>query len=242
MNYELKTEYYQGPLDKLLELIEEKKLEISQVSLAAVTGDFLKYLKSLEEKQQIDSSLLADFLVVASRLILIKSKELLPSLILTEEEEKDIRNLEWGLKIYQEIKKTQRFIKEKWREMPKMAVREFMADISNSGQTFFFPPKNLKKEQLQTAITAVCRTLESFFRPAATIRNTVINLKEKIEEIFKKITEKPADLHNLHSGKDRNELIVVFLAILHLIKEQLIQAEQTGHFKEIQIAKIAKIE
>lgn len=235
MNYELRLEAYQGPLDKLLELIEEKKLEISRLSLAAVTADFLKYLKGLEEKQ-MEASLLADFLVIASRLILIKSKELLPSLVLTEEEEADIKNLEWGLKIYRELKKTHPFLRKRWQELPQLASREFMAGSS----FFFFPPKDLRPADLAEAMARLCQTLESFFKPTASIRSKIVNLKAKIEEVLSKLTEKPVGFRQLHGQKNRSELVVLFLAILHLIKDQLIQAEQAAHFDEIRIAKAAR--
>ncbi|MEK7162430.1 MAG: segregation/condensation protein A, partial [Patescibacteria group bacterium] len=98
VTYELKLENYQGPLQKLLELIEEKKMEITIINLAEVTSSFFEYLKKLEALG-MDHSLLADFLVIASKLLLIKSKVLLPSLPLTEEEESDIRGLESQLKL-----------------------------------------------------------------------------------------------------------------------------------------------
>ena len=85
MNYELTLEAYQGPLDKLLELVEAKKMEVTEISLAEVTADFLDYLKKLEA-ENVSQTLLADFLVIASKLIFIKSKILLPSLFAGEEE------------------------------------------------------------------------------------------------------------------------------------------------------------
>ena len=90
MRYEVKQDKFSGPLEKLLELIEAKELEITLINLAQVTGDFLEYLKALDEKSK-HPSVLADFIVVASRLLLIKSKAILPSLALTEEEETDIK-------------------------------------------------------------------------------------------------------------------------------------------------------
>ena len=108
MLYELKLETYQGPLDKLLELVEGKKLEITKISLADVTADFLNFLKKLES-EGANHSLIADFLVVASKLILIKSKVLLPALTLSEEEESDIHDLEARLKIYAELSRQKRF-------------------------------------------------------------------------------------------------------------------------------------
>ena len=94
MNYELKTEQFSGPIEKLWELIEEKKLEITELNLAEVTADFLNYLKTIEK---VEPKLLADFVVIASRLLLIKSKALLPNLELTVEEEKLLIQIVWLL-------------------------------------------------------------------------------------------------------------------------------------------------
>jgi segregation and condensation protein A len=232
MDYQLTLEHYQGPLDKLLELIEERKLEVSRVSLAEVTADFVKYLEKLEE-HRASSVIIADFLVIASRLVLIKSKELLPLLAFDEEEEEEIRSFEWGLKVYQELKKTHRFIREKWSEMPQMASREFMAGTT----VFFFPPRDLKPSDLKAAMEKLTQTLESFFKPTATIKNKIVELKTKIEEILNKIAKQPTNLRELSKNKPKGEIVVLFLAILHLIKDQLIQAEQHSHFSDIKVAK-----
>src|SRR5258706_15754469 len=107
MTYELKIEQYEGPLEKLLQLIEERKLAITEISLAAVTDDFLKYLETMLE---VPPGVLADFIVVASRLVLIKSKSLLPELPLTEEEEEDIKDLEQRLLLYKRLKEAERHV------------------------------------------------------------------------------------------------------------------------------------
>src|SRR3989344_8157637 len=100
--FEVKSEAFNGPMAKLLELIEEKQLEITRVNLATVTADFIKYIESLGEAVMPD--ILSDFIVVASRLLLIKSKVLLPNLELTQDEEGDILDLEHRLRIYREYK------------------------------------------------------------------------------------------------------------------------------------------
>ena len=69
MNFEVKLEEFQGPLDLLFKLIEEKKLDITKISLSKITEDYLNYLKYFEEKDPLN---LANFLVIAARLILIK--------------------------------------------------------------------------------------------------------------------------------------------------------------------------
>ncbi len=234
MKYELTLERYQGPLDKLLELVEEKKLAITEISLAEVTADFLNYLEKLE-KEHSDPTLISDFLVVASKLVLIKSKILLPTLELNEEEEEDIRTFEKRLLLYAELKKAKNIIKEKWNVFPQMASREFLSTIGAA----FYPPKNLTAEDLALAFSKIFREFEKVMKPVKTIKIEMINLKEKIEEILKKITsKKPVELNNLRSEGSRSELIVLFLAILHLIKAQLIYVEQAGHFSEIKITKL----
>ncbi|MEK7630155.1 MAG: segregation/condensation protein A [Patescibacteria group bacterium] len=235
MAYELSLEYYKGPLDKLLDFIEEKKLEVSTLSLVAVTSDFLAYLEKLkkgETQSQVPAELLADFLVIASRLLLLKSKALLPSLTLSEEEEGEIKDLEMRLKIYQEIKSSQIHIKENWRESPQMLSREFLMNRA----VIFYPPKKVGQPEILKSFQAILGELEQVFKPVATIKNEIINLKKKIEEIIGRLTATPLKFTDLPTGKGRNELIVLFLAVLHLIKDQLIVADQEDGFSEITIA------
>ena len=73
--YQVRLPAFEGPLDLLLQLIEREKLDISSISLAQVADQFLTYVRKLEE---IGADTLADFLVVASRLVWIKSRLLLP--------------------------------------------------------------------------------------------------------------------------------------------------------------------
>ena len=95
--YKVKLEQFQGPLDLLLQLTEEKKLDITEISLAKVTDQYLTYLKNSEVISLDD---LANFLIIASRLILIKSRMLLPTLELSKEEEQDIETLKRQLEEY----------------------------------------------------------------------------------------------------------------------------------------------
>lgn len=232
MQYELTLGHYSGPLDKLLELVLEKKMEITEISLAEVTADFLDYLKKLEE-EHASPSLITDFLVVASKLVLIKSKILLPSLTFEEEEEVDIKAFEQRLKIYAEFKNTQKLIKEKWRDLPQMTSREF---LMTSGQAFY-PPSKITKEDIVFSISKVLEEFEKIFKPVKVIKVEIVNLKEKIEEILNKITAKPVGFNELRSKRKKNEVIALFLAILHLIKDQLVRVEQRIHFGEITIAR-----
>jgi len=239
MNYELKLEQFSGPLDKLLELIEEKKLEITQLSLAQVTADFLTYLQSLPPTA--DKNILADFLVIASRLILIKSQALFPFLSLAEEEKTEIAALEKQLKIYQELKSAQKNIVFLWKDEPQMMNREFL----KSFQTFFYPPQKLKVGDLEKTIERLFGDWEKIFIPQAPVVNHFISLEKTMAEVLKKISEKPLDFSSLKKEGSKSEIIVLFLAILYLIKNQVIEVHQKYFFSEIKIAKkinSAKIE
>ena len=252
MRYELKLEEYQGPLDKLLELIEGKKLEVTQLSLAHVTADFLEYVQKLQKqfdaeegnqpesersnlKHAAHAQLLADFLVVASKLILIKSKALLPTLPLTEEEEMETKDLEARLRLYQELKVTQRHLKDVWQEYPRVYSRELFA----TSEILFYPPRNASADRLHAAVAHLIGELERTLRPAMRITTYIINLKEKIEEVLKRLRDTPTQFTQLAGKGTRGELVVLFLAVLHLLKEQLIHVEQTKHFDEMVIVKKA---
>ena len=101
-NFKITVEDFEGPLDLLLRLIELEKLDVTKVSLAKVADDFLKHLEKIDN---ISTEKLSEFLDIASKIILIKSKILLPQLELTEEEQEDIDELEKRLKEYQVFKK-----------------------------------------------------------------------------------------------------------------------------------------
>lgn len=234
MRYDLELDYYKGPLDTLLELIEEKKMEITTVNLAEVTTDFLKYVETLEAQGRRDT--IADFLVVASKLILLKSKVLLPTLPLSEEEESDIQSLEARLKLYQELKQAQVLIKEKWNIYPQMAEREFLMSMD----TFFFPPTKLSVAALRGAIGKVSGELEKILRPVAVVKSEIIHLKHKIQEIIDRISDIPFSFGDMHKGRTRGEVVVLFLAILHLIKDQIIDVAQEHHFDDMIVAKASK--
>src|SRR3989344_3412325 len=155
MNYQVQLDKFSGPLEKLLELIEQKQLEITLVNLAQVTGDFLDYLKNLDEESK-HPSVLADFVVVASRLLLIKSKAILPNLELTEEEETDIKDLELRLKIYKEFKEASVSLDKIWRQKNSSYGRELFMDLP----PVFYPSPDLSVKVLEEKILELIQELK----------------------------------------------------------------------------------
>ena len=230
MDYALKTEQYEGPLEKLLELIEERKLDVSAISLAAVTDDFLKYLERLPE---VAPGLLADFLAVASRLVLIKSKELLPDLTLTEEEQSDIRDLERRLEIYKRFKAAQRLMLGLWRSGNRAASRPYVFHASNLPPVFH-PGRHLDAEALELAFGQVYAALQRITLESATVRETIVSLEEKMREIVARIAAvREVSMQGLSAARTKADLVVIFLAVLHLAREGRVVLAQAEQFSDI---------
>lgn len=231
MSYELKTEKFSGPIEKLLEFIEAKHLDIAELSLAEVTGDFLNYLKTIKKAEP---RLLADFVVVASRLLLIKSRALLPVLEVSEEETADIKDLEERLKLYKEFKACRENIKKLWSEKPLVFSREFLA----FQQTFFYPPKDLTVGMFHQAISRILADLNQFVLETRNIKISIISLEEKMNEMLERVKSAVIKFKDMVKDKSRSEIVALFLAVLHLLKNELVQVEQEEHFAEISIFKI----
>lgn len=234
--YEVKLQQFQGPLDKLLELIETKKMEITEIGLAEVTGDFLNYLKELEKN--IAPSLLADFLVVAAKLVLIKSKALLPVFELTNEEETEIQDLEAQLKIYREFKRASRHIQEAWEKNSQAFSRPLFLNFGTA-PSFFYPPQNLKIDDLIKAVKNLLSSLRSLIPEAAkVVKEAVITIEMKIKELLARFQNSLEEsFKKLAAGKSKKEVIVYFLAILHLLKDRLVNVEQNQQFGDIILRK-----
>lgn len=240
MRYELKSDQFTGPLDKLLELIEERKMEITVVNLAEITNDFLKYLQSINE-ETTHPSVIADFIIVASKLLLIKSKALLPSLELTQEEENDIQDLEFRLKIYKEFsaraplsgasgKNAALNLKTLWDNKRYCYGKELFSDLP----PIFYPPKNLGVRDLIDPIEKIIAELKALIPEKKTIKKTVISIKEKMEELLNRFKQKAENsFKNVVESKSKLEIIVFFLAILHLIRDRLITSTQDDQFSDI---------
>ncbi|MBU4348596.1 segregation/condensation protein A [Patescibacteria group bacterium] len=229
--YEIKLNQFSGPLEKLLELIEEKQMKITLVNLAEITNDFLKYLQTLTE-QTTHPNIIADFVVIASRLLLIKSKALLPSFELTTEEEKDIKDLELHLKIYKEFKDASLNFKKLWDKKDYGLSRELLSGLP----IIFYPPPHLSIKNLKNIVINIIAKLQIIIPEKKTIKKLVFSLKEKTEELLSRFQKhKENNFNNIvqSDSKSKLELIVFFLAILHLIKDKFIVSAQQNQFSDI---------
>jgi segregation and condensation protein A len=228
--YKIKIEQFEGPLDLLLALIEEQKLDVTRLSLAKVTDQYLEYL---ETKKDASLDNLADFLLVASKLLLVKSKALLPTLELSEEEEKEIEGLEQQLAEYKKFKDVSRRVGKMFASKRKIFSREGFSGF----QIFFYPPQNfnvfdVKKYfvKVLSEIPIIERLEEEMVKDIVTLEEKIIHLqsmlRERLETSFSEITA---------SAKDKVEIIVSFLAMLELVKQRIVSVEQNELFSEIKM-------
>jgi segregation and condensation protein A len=226
---EINQEKFNGPLDVLLSLIEERKMEITDISLANVTDAFLKYVGDLK---QTTPEILADFLVIAARLILIKSKSLLPTLELSSEEEKDINDLKKHLEIYRLFKEASQNIKDQYQKNPTFS-KEFLFNQT----PIFYPPENFNYNLLYESFKKIWEEFNNLDETSIEKIKKVIKIEEQIKyllNILNKTTS--SEFNQLVSKKEKVEIVVSFLAILQMFKDQTIIIEQEETFGEIKIA------
>ena len=180
MEYKVNLEKFNGPLDLLLSLIEEKKMAIGEVVLSQVTDQFLEYLKQFQSGVSTEyQRILADFLVVASRLILIKSRTLLPGLVLSQEEEGDIKDLEERLKAYQQIKIWGRELGKWTRNRPSYFGRDSYLNMP----VVFYPPQNISADDLYKIYESFLKTLPQIEKLEEKNLQRVVTLEQKIQEL-----------------------------------------------------------
>ncbi len=232
----IKLEKFEGPLALLLQIIEKEELDITQVSLSKITDEYLEYIKN--PNNNISPDEMADFLVIAARLLLIKSKALLP--YLQPEEEEEIEDLERQLKMYKEFIEATKKVEKMIGKKKFMFQREFNRQAILKNVHFFSPPKSLKLEDMRMIINDVIARL----RPAEKIEEGVvehkISIEEKIAELQNMIMNRIrfSFNHVMSEAKNKTEIIVSFLAMLELIKQRTIVVDQDELFSEITICSI----
>jgi segregation and condensation protein A len=228
--YNIKLDQFEGPLDLLLKLIEEQQLDVTRLSLAKVADGYLKYI---EQKENITLENLADFLTVASKLILIKSKALLPTLELSQEEEAEIKDLELQLAEYKRFKEAAKKIGAIARSSRASFSRESFLGIGS----FFYPPKNTNVFDLKKYFTHILSEIPIIEKLEEEMVREVITLEEKIshlqEYLRKKIETTFSEITN--GAKDKIDVIVSFLAMLEMVKQRIVQVEQNNLFEEIKL-------
>ena len=229
----IKTDQFSGPYSVLLSMIEDRKLFINDISLSLITEDYLKYVNS----NNIHPSLISNFVLVASTLILIKSKSLLPSLDLTEEEQTDIKNLQDRLKLYEYYSNLSINIKEKFGKRIL-----FFPEERKNYDVIFLPDDEITQDKMMFLVSELLNKIpKKSINPEVSVKK-VISLEEMIDKLKVRIQNSLKLSFKDFAGQgaskeERVYAIVGFLAILELAREGILSVVQNNHFEDILIEK-----
>lgn len=227
MSFEVKLEQFSGPLQLLLELIESEQLPITEVSLASVTDDYLEHV----ERTDVPAEELADFLVVATRLLLIKSRAILPQLQIEEEGNPDTLALQ--LKMYKEFVDASKLLEQAYGKHVMFSRPRVSAPKQEQG---FFPPAEVTPPLLSDVFARLLKRLEPFFSLQRTSMERVASVQERVNEIREAILERSRmTFRQMVKGGSKVEAVVSFLALLELMKQRIIDVVQSDTFSEITI-------
>jgi segregation and condensation protein A len=231
-SYTIELPVYEGPLDLLLELITRAELDITKVAIAQVTDQYLAYLEQIPERELAD---LSSFLVIAARLLLIKSEALLPRPPDREPGEEDPGDaLALQLMAYKKYKQ----------------VANLLADRTSSGLKTYLrlvaPPSIAPKLdisdygllELQQAFFEVLAAMPKEPQLGQVVTLPKISIRKKIQLIVKQVRRNGSTTFGaiLKSAKSRLEIVVSFLAILELVKQSQVKVLQNMEFGEIEIS------
>ena len=238
-SYPVSLPAFEGPLDLLLRMIEGRELDISLISLMAVTDQYLKTLSTLEE---IEPGALADFLVVASRLLYIKSYNLLPKPRPPVEDEEEAS----GDALLNQLLEYRRFkqVAAALRAREEAGLRVYVRTAPKPNVERRLDMSNLDLEALQRALRKVLQRIP-VDPPLPRVKTYPITVAEQIENVRAYLhaaftaqphTRRSVSFEGLLSrSATRLEVIVTFLAVLELVKLREVEVVQEDAFGEIQL-------
>jgi segregation and condensation protein A len=247
--YQVQLPAFEGPLDLLLHLIQQQQLDITTIALAQVTDQYLAYLAIRKaatlgspSDQEHVSDELAAFLAVAARLLLIKSRALLPRPPSeTDEFEDDGQDLVRQLRLYRRFKQ----IAEYLRERDQQALHMFARTLPPGAQVEGWEPKldlsGTTMDNLMTALYALLQEVPEEVPELGTLVHTV-TIEDKISQIRTLLATQPkvtfaALLSKVYS---RVEVIVTFLALLEMIRDHRVSVHQEVLFGPIVIEAVSQ--
>jgi segregation and condensation protein A len=219
MSFVVVQEKYQGPFAVLLELLEKNDLAITEVSLSKVADDFLRFI----EENEVSNTELADFLVIASKLILLKTKELMPYLVVPEEEEIGTGNLEDNLRLYKEFVA----VAEEILGLLKSERVMFSAKARARKEKIHLPPQMLTASMLEDSFVDLLKRLQPFFALKQTSMERIKSVSERIEELQQAILTRASFKFKeiVSSSSSKGEVVVSFLALLELMRRNIVKAQ-----------------
>ena len=229
--YKVKLVDFEGPLDLLLHLIREKKLDIKTVRLAEVTGQYLEFMNQLDG---IDLNIAAEFISIAATLIEIKARGILPRPVVEEQDPEDAEvKLLKQLEEYKLLKEASEKLK------PMENVDRFYKEPAEFKPEYKYDLKNLSLEMLAQAFSRIMHRMN--MAAVAIVDRRVrldrFTVKDKIADIRTRISLGGRIMFSqlFESDFTKSEMINTFLALLELLKTGEVRASQSNAFEDIEI-------
>ena len=217
-------------MDLLLQLIEQRKMEITELAISEVTDQYISYIEKMGER---DPEELSDFLFLAARLLVLKSRAIIPTMA----EEEDVDDLEKQLKIYKEFLVASRQLEER--------LKKEIFSFSRSKPPYevkveFSPATNITTSNLKDTFLIVLKRLNPLIRLPRQMMVRTISLQQRISDLKDYLNKaKRIGLSQLiKKAENRTDIIMSFLAMLELVKQQQVRINQKDLFDDIFIEKI----
>ena len=232
INFNIKTDAYQGPFELLLDLIETRKLLVNELALANITEDFIRHVRA-QEAFPVEET--ANFIQIAATLLLIKSKSLIPDLALTDEESADVEDLKRRLEAYEKVREAAREFSHIFGRAIMLPAGERVPEVT------FAPSYDLSTSALAEALARVLAAREVVEELPEVRVKPLVTIEEMMDQLARRVRSAMTLSFNEFSGgnKERIEVIVSFLALLELVKQGAVAAEQYTAHGDIHISNTA---
>ncbi len=232
LDYHIKTENYEGPFEVVLDLIEARKLLVNDLALSSITEDFIQHVRA-QEAFPVEET--ATFIQIAATLLLIKSKSLLPDLALTEEEQGDVDDLKRRLEAYAKVR-------EAAGELGRIYGKTVMYPAGERApEPFFTPSKDFTPASLGEALARVLSAREVVEALPEHKVKPMVTIEEMMDRLAKRVQSAMTLSFKDFAGSkgEKVDIIVSFLALLELVKQGAVGAEQFGTHGDIRISHTA---
>lgn len=235
-DYKVKLEIFEGPLDLLLYLIKQDEIDIYEISLERITGQYLEYLQAFKE---LNIDVAGEFIVMAANLIYLKSRSLLPADQQPPDEDAEEDDPRWDLIRqlieYKKFKEAALLLHTRALEQERIFARSGTGPGAIA--TAPLPLGEVGIFQLINAFQTVLRRVEAR-EDLREIFGEHFTVSDKIDSILRRVADGlPLKFSELFATMaSRVEIVVTFLALLELIRLKQVLVTQTNPFDEIEIA------
>ena len=239
MEYKVKIDAFEGPLDLLLHLLKESKVDIYDIKISEITQQYLEYIHAMEKLQL---EIASEYLVMAATLIEVKSKSLLPKQVIEIEDEYEENSREaliQRLMDYQQYKEVTKDLRELEEERGRFYTKPPIDFTPYIDTEVKLPDQSINVEQLISAFEKLMRRYQMSQPLKRKIMQQNISVEERMSSLRKQLKyKKRMSFNRLFDRFDREYMVVTFLALLELVKSSDFVMSQDSYYDEIYVSSI----